>query len=170
MKLDCVYSSGCFSADQHLGTRGTNGWETVVIPMQNLIAAGLDTSKVDTGIVIWATETTSTVFQIDNVRFTGFDEDAEPPVTPPVTVPFNLTQMGLGSYSDTINPASYRCVYDYGNWIYNAGVVEPGIPFCDTATGTPQGDPTPMYPHLAGAAANKHTMTHRWWGLSLIHI
>ncbi|NCG07474.1 MAG: DUF5011 domain-containing protein [Gammaproteobacteria bacterium] len=164
MKLDCVYSSGCFSADQNLGARGTNGWETVVIPIQNLIAAGLDTSKVDTGIVIWATETTSTVFQIDNVRFTGFDEDAEPPVTPPVTVPFNLTEMGLGSYSDTINPASYRCVYDYGNWIYNAGVVEPGIPFCDTATGTPQGDPTPKYPQLAGAAANKHTMTHRWWG------
>lgn len=45
--------------------------------------------------------------------------------------------MGIGSYSDTINPASYRCVYDYGNWIYNAGVVEPGITYCDTATGTP---------------------------------
>ena len=70
--------------------------------------------------------------------------------------------MGMGSYSDTINPASYRCVYDYGNWVYNAGVVEPGIPYCDTATGTPQGDPTPKYPQLAGAAANKHTMTHRW--------
>ena len=81
-----------------------------------------------------------------------------------MTVDYTLTKLGLGSYSDTINPASYRCVYDYGNWIYNAGIVEPGIPFCETATGTPQGDPTPKYPQLAGAAENKRTMTHRWWG------
>ena len=162
MKLDCFYP--CTSGDQPLGEKGANGWEAVSIPMSQLRAAGLNLSEVNTGLVVWASNFQDTVFQIDNVRFTGFDADAEPPVTPPVTVPFTLTEMGLGSYSDTINPASYRCVYDYGNWIYNAGVVEPGIPFCDTATGTPQGDPTPKYPQLAGAAENKHTMTHRWWG------
>ena len=162
MKLDCFYP--CTSGDQPLGEKGVGGWEKVKVPMSQLTGGGLNLSEVNTGLVVWASRFEDTVFQIDNVRFTGFDAEAEPPVTPPVTVPFNLTQMGLGSYSDTINPASYRCVYDYGNWIYNAGVVEPGIPFCDTATGTPQGDPTPKYPQLAGAAADKHTMTHRWWG------
>ena len=161
IKLDCFYP--CTSGDQPLGERGARGWEAVSVPISQLTAGGLNLSEVNTGLVIWASKFEDTVFQIDNVRFTGFDETSEGP-TPVVTVPFNLTQLGLGSYSDTINPASYRCVYDYGNWIYNAGVVEPGIASCDTATGTPQGDPTPKYPQLAGAATNKHTMTHRWWG------
>ncbi|MEL0007931.1 MAG: immunoglobulin-like domain-containing protein, partial [Luminiphilus sp.] len=161
MKLDCFYP--CTSGDQPLGERGASGWETVAVPISQLTAAGLNLSEVNTGLVIWASKFEDTVFQLDNVRFTGFDETAGRP-SPEVTVPFNLTRMGLGSYSDTVNPASYRCVYDYGHWIYNAGVVEPGIPFCDTATGTPEGDPTPRYPQLGGAAANKPTMTHRWWG------
>ena len=82
-------------------------------PNLQLTAGGLNLSEVNTGLIIWA-KSEDTVFQIDNVRFTGFDETSEGP-TPVVTVPFNLTQLGLGSYSDTISPASYRCVYDYGN-------------------------------------------------------
>ena len=124
---------------------------------------GLDLRNTNTGIVVWATKSFGTVFRIDNVRFTGYDENADA-VDQIVTVPFNLTQLGKGSYSDTINPASYRCVYDYGDWIYNAGVVEPAISLCNTVTGTPQGDPCPIKPQLAGAAAEEPTMTHRWWG------
>ena len=71
------------------------------VPISQLTAGGLNLSEVNTGLVIWASKFEDTVFQIDNVRFTGFDETAEPP-PPVVTVPFNLTQMGLGSYSDTI--------------------------------------------------------------------
>ena len=161
MKLDCFYP--CTSGDQSLGQKGLLDWEAVRVPISKLRRDGLDLSKVNTGIVIWASKFSGTVFRIDNVRFTGYDESSstEDPI---VTVPFNLTRLGKGSYSDTINPASYRCVYDYGNWIYNAGVVEPAISFCDTATGTPQGDPIPKQPQLAGAAAQAHTMTHRWWG------
>ena len=77
---------------------------------------------------------------------------------------YTITAYGAGSISDTINPASYRCVVDNGNWIYNAGVVEPGIPACNATTGIPTGTPTPLYPQLTGPAANNPTPTHKWWG------
>ena len=163
VKLDCVYSTGCFSADQPLGERGASGWDSVKIPMAQFRSAGLDITKVDTGIVIWATDTKSTIYRLDNVRFTGFDADADDSTTPPVvTVPFNLTEMGLGSYSDTINPASYKCADDNGAWLYNAGV----IPFTNigTCNTVEQARPVKRMPQLAGDAEKTHTMTHRWWG------
>ena len=157
MKLDCVFP--CTSGDQDLGSRGAAGWETVEVPISTLTAGGLVLANVNTGIVIWATNATSTVFRIDNVRFTGFDDTAPPP-----TGNYTITTYGAGSVSDTINPASYRCVVDFGNWIYNAGVVEPAIAACNANTGIPTGAPTPRFPQLTGPAANSPTPTHRWWG------
>ena len=72
--------------------------------------------------------------------------------------------LGLGSYADQPNPDGFTCTYDYGNWIHNAGVVEPGIAGCDTATGTPIGSPTPLLPQVTGPADSGLTGTHRWWG------
>ncbi len=157
MKLDCQFP--CTSGDQALGSKGASGWETVEVPFATLINGGLDITRVDTGIVIWATQATSTVFLLDNIRFTGFDDTAPPPTTG-----YTLTAYGAGSVSDTINPASYRCVVDFGNWIYNAGVVEPAIPACNAQTGIPSGTPTPRFPQLTGPAAASPTPTHRWWG------
>ncbi len=160
LKLDCFWP--CSSGDQALGSKGASGWETVEVPLATL-TGGLDLSTVNTGIVIWATDTSNTVFQIDNVRFTGLADGATPPGS---NNPgdFQLTSYGAGSVSDTINPASYRCVYDYGNWIYNAGVVEPAIAGCNTQTGIPSGTPTPLHPQLTGPASAKPTPTHKWWG------
>ncbi len=75
--------------------------------------------------------------------------------------------LGSGSYADSISPASYGCVYDYGNWIVSAGVVKPGISACDPLgdyNGVPVGTPTKLYPQLVGPAAAAPTATHRWWG------
>ncbi len=157
MKLDCVFP--CTSGDQALGSKGASGWETVEVPFATLVSGGLDLANVNTGIVIWASNATSTVFQIDNVRFTGFDDSGPPP-----TGGYTITPYGAGSISDTINPASYRCVVDFGNWIYNAGVVEPAIPACNATTGIPTGTPVPRYPQLSGPAADGPTPTHKWWG------
>ena len=157
MKLDCEFP--CTSGEQNLGDRGEAGWETVVVPLSSLIAGGLDVTHVNTGIVIWATNATSTVFRIDNVRFTGFDSSALPDFSQ-----YTITSYGAGSISDTINPASYRCVVDFGNWIYNAGVVEPAIDACNASTGIPTGTPTPRLPQLTGPAALEPTPTHKWWG------
>lgn len=156
MKLDCEFP--CTSGDQALGNRGDAGWETVEVPMSVLASGGLDLSRVNTGIVIWATDTTSTVFRIDNVRFTGINDGATPPTGPTEPGPptgFNIIPYGAGSVSDTVNPQSYRCVFDFGNFIYNAGVVRPEIDGCDTSTGTPSGTPTPLLPQLTGPAAGR---------------
>lgn len=157
MKLDCVFP--CTSGDQALGSKGAAGWETVEVSFATLATGGLDLATVNTGIVIWATNSTSTVFRIDNVRFSGSDGSG-----PPTFGDYNVTPYGAGSISDTINPASYRCVVDFGNWIYNAGVVEPAIAGCNASTGIPSGTPTPRSPQLTGPAALKPTPTHKWWG------
>ncbi|RYZ97024.1 MAG: glucan 1,3-beta-glucanase, partial [Moraxellaceae bacterium] len=70
-----------------------------------------------------------------------------------------LTNYGAGNISDAPNTAGWKCVVDHGNWIYNAGVVKPGVSSC-----SPIGSPTPIYPQKTGPAATKPTMTHRWWG------
>ena len=165
MKLDCIFP--CTSGDQALGSRGAAGWETVDVPLSVLASGGLNLGRVNTGIVIWATDTTSTVFRIDNARFIGIADGATPPTGPtdPGTpTGFNIIPYGAGSVSDTVNPQSYRCVFDFGNFIYNAGVVRPAIDGCDTSTGTPSGTPTPLFPQLTGPAAQAPTPTHRWWG------
>ena len=145
----------------------TGGWETISIPLAALTANGnLNLSSVTAPMVFFPAENTAAgvKYQIDNLRFTGIDDDAEPPVDPENPTTFAITAYGAGSVADGINPASYRCVEDYGNWIYNAGVVEPPIASCNTSTGIPTGTPIQMYPQLTGAAAEQPTPTHKWWG------
>ena len=75
VKLDCGYP--CSSGDQYIGERGVDAWEAVQLPMSQFNAEGFDITAVNTGIVIWATNTTGTVFRLENVRFTGYDPDLE---------------------------------------------------------------------------------------------
>ncbi|HSG60605.1 MAG TPA: glycosyl hydrolase [Pseudomonadales bacterium] len=168
-KIDCFYP--CTSGDQNLAALELNTWHTVRVSMASLIQQGLNAANVNTGLVIWATGHSNSTFLIDNVVFTtAVNGDLTPLAgggtnpSGPVTQDFILTPMGAGSYSDTINVASYRCVFDYGNWIYSAGMVEPGIGGCDTSTGTPIGNPTPLRPQLVAPASEGPTPTHKWWG------
>ena len=165
MKLDCNFP--CTSGDRALGSRGASGWERVEVPLTSLVAGGLNLRRVNTGIVIWATETTSTRFRIDNVHFAGLAPGASLPtatLADDPAVDFTLLPFGAGTVADKPNPASRRCVFDFGNFIFNAGVVRPEIGGCDVATSTPFGEPTPRAPQLTGPAAAQPTMTHRWWG------
>jgi beta-glucanase (GH16 family) len=74
MKVDCVYP--CTSGDKLIGRYGASGWETVTVPVAELVSTGLQLVSVDTGIVIWASAYTSTIFQLDNVRWEGIDDGA----------------------------------------------------------------------------------------------
>ena len=159
MKVDCVYP--CTSGDRSLGTMGQNGWEEISINVDDLVDAGLSLISIDTGIVIWASQYTDTIFQIDNIRWEDTDGDNEPEGP---QIEYNLLQYGKGNVSDVINPSSYRCAVDYGNWIYNAGVVEPAIPGCNAATKIPTGTPTKIFPQIIGNALHKNVPTHKWWG------
>jgi hypothetical protein len=69
MKLDCFYP--CTSGDYGLGTATQGAWHTFTVPLANLKAQGLNTSSVDTGIVIWATNHNGNRYRLDNVRFVG---------------------------------------------------------------------------------------------------
>jgi hypothetical protein len=71
MKVDCVYP--CGSSDKNIGIRGDGSWETVTIEVDDLVEDGLSLATVDTGLVIWATQFTSTTFQLDNVRWEDTD-------------------------------------------------------------------------------------------------
>ncbi|BDX07193.1 glycosyl hydrolase [Planctobacterium marinum] len=165
VKLDCIFP--CTSGEQHINFIVDSSWTEIIVPLLSLEQAGLDLSKVDTGIVIWATAYDGNQYRLDNIRFAK-DYSGESSISnsapPPTDVEYNLSHYGAGSISDTINPASYRCVYDYGNWIYNAGVVAPGVADCDTTSGTPIGEPTPLFPQVTGQALDQPVAAHRWWG------
>ena len=144
------------------------GWQTVSIPVSTLTASGeLQLSGITAPFVFFPAFQTGAGlrYRIDAARFTGLSS-GEPPTGPgsETSIDYELLAFGAGNVADRINPASYRCVVDHGNWIYNAGVVEPGIAGCNAATQTPIGLPTARVPQTVEPASQKPTATHRWWG------
>ena len=71
MKIDCIYP--CTSGDKTLGAKGYNGWETISVNVDELVNQGLILETIDTGLVIWASQYTNTIFQLDNVRWEDTD-------------------------------------------------------------------------------------------------
>lgn len=67
MKLDCFYP--CESGHIDLNVQPGNDWQTVKVPVSAFTSGGLEITKVNTGIVIWARDHNGTRFRIDNVRF-----------------------------------------------------------------------------------------------------
>ena len=68
MKIDCIFP--CTSGDQRIGKVGDGDWETVEIPVAQLLGGGLNLATVNTGIVAFPTEQTSALtFQLDNVQW-----------------------------------------------------------------------------------------------------
>ena len=167
MKIDCGHP--CSSGEQTLGSKGATGWEAVSIPLSSLTT--LDLTKVNSPLVIWATQHTNTVFQLDNVRFTGIADGATAPTgstggSGPTD--YEVVPYGAGSIADTIYTASHRCKQDHGFWVENAGVISTQSDIqalgCNQNTGEPTGNITKLYPQLTGPAAEQPTQTHKWWG------
>jgi beta-glucanase (GH16 family) len=72
MKIDCVFP--CTSGDQSIGVVGDGQWETVSIPVSQLVTAGLNLATVNTGIAVYPDIAdqqagADVVFRIDNVRW-----------------------------------------------------------------------------------------------------
>ena len=67
MKVDCIYP--CSSGNYSLSTSDTTDWQTLTVPVNNLVAQDLSLATVDTGIVLWATNYRDTVFLVDNLRW-----------------------------------------------------------------------------------------------------
>ena len=68
MKIDCIFP--CTSGDQRIGRVGDGAWETVQIPVAQLLGGGLNLGTVNTGIVVFPTAQSSALtFQLDNVQW-----------------------------------------------------------------------------------------------------
>ena len=68
MKIDCVFP--CTSGDQPIGKVGDGDWETVRIPVAQLLGGGLNLATVNTGIVIFpADQGSALTFHLDNVQW-----------------------------------------------------------------------------------------------------
>ena len=155
------------------GIVDSSDWQTINFPVSSLTASGaLNLSAITAPMVFFpaAANGPGLIYQIDNVRFSGIESGATPPTGgtggsgPASSTDYKAIAYGAGSISDTINVASYRCAVDYGNWIYNAGVVEPAIAACNETTRIPTGTPTQMFPQMTGEALERPVPTHKWWG------
>ena len=71
VKLDCFFETGCYSADVDLALEPGNEWQTITVPVSAFTSTGLDITRVNTGIVIWARDHDGTRFRIDSIRFTA---------------------------------------------------------------------------------------------------
>ena len=69
MTTQCGYP--CQSTPRTLGAVGASAWETVSIPISELVSAGLDLSKVNVGFNIYPviSQQSDMVFRIDNVQW-----------------------------------------------------------------------------------------------------
>ena len=66
MKIDCIYP--CGSAEQDIGSKGRNGWETVQVKVADLVSSGLQLGTVTTGLMIWPSRPQEGVFyRLDNI-------------------------------------------------------------------------------------------------------
>ena len=164
-------SGGSDSGELRIPEINADGnWEEVNFAVTSFVESGaINLTSVTVPIVFFPAFQTGAglVYQIDNIRFTGISDDAKPPsesTLPDVGVAYELSHFGAGNISNTINPSSYKCVEDYGNWIFNAGLVEPAIDSCNTITGKPTGTPRSIIPQVVNPALTKSVPTHRWWG------
>jgi beta-glucanase (GH16 family) len=69
VKADCEYP--CSSGDISIGVLPTGSWETITIPVSDLVAGGLDSSKVDTPLVVFPAfgQQFDVTILIDNARW-----------------------------------------------------------------------------------------------------
>ena len=75
MKIDCIFP--CTSGDQPIGKVGDGAWETVEIPVAQLLGGGLNLATVNTGIVIFpTTQTSALTFHLDNIQWLPGDPPA----------------------------------------------------------------------------------------------
>jgi len=67
MKADCNYP--CTSGDQVIGPAGNDGWQSISVPVSQLLSGGLDIQQVSTGLVLWPDPSKNANFRyrLDNV-------------------------------------------------------------------------------------------------------
>lgn len=77
-KVDCV--SPCGTGDQPLGVVGDGEWQTISIPVSNLVGYGLNLNSTNTGLVLFPTwgDQQGVTLQLDNIRWQVGDAISAP--------------------------------------------------------------------------------------------
>ncbi len=150
MKIDCTFP--CTSGDQSLGMVAEGVWETIRVPVKELIFDGLDVAGVNTGLVLFPTTQGGNInFRIDNIRWnptTDIDVGPRPPIgyssdfeSLDPAAPF----IGEGWISfANVFPVSPGAYYNYGPFPTPNGTGG----FANIATGEGGGDPQFGSQHL----------------------
>lgn len=81
-KVDCIFP--CTTGDQSLGVIADDQWQTIHIPVAQLVSHGLNLSSVNTGLVIFPTwgDQQGITFLLDNVRWQPMENE---PTAPSIT-------------------------------------------------------------------------------------
>jgi len=107
LKVDCIYP--CTSGDWPIATTIGPSWQRISIAVDDLVARGLDLSRVDTGLVIWPSALGAVTITLDNLIWQSSatstpTPDPEPTPTGtggPTLVLDNLSGQG------NVSPTSY---------------------------------------------------------------
>jgi beta-glucanase (GH16 family) len=78
-KVDCIHP--CSTGDQSLGLVGDGEWQTITVPVSDLVGQGLNLNTVNSGLVIfpsWGSQQGVTM-QLDNIRWQVGEVGVEPP-------------------------------------------------------------------------------------------
>jgi beta-glucanase (GH16 family) len=134
-KADCGYP--CGGGDQFYEVTQTGRWETVAVPIANLIPNGpegssLDLENVKSGFVIQATSAKDTVFRIDNALY-----DCRAPTCKGVDVPFVPVNWVHEDPTDPVDttPNAYEGYTQVWADEFNGNAVNPGNWVLDIGTG-----------------------------------
>ncbi len=104
MKVDCIFP--CTSGDQFLGRIADGVWETITIPVSQLVRGGLDLTSVNTGIVVFpGFAPVGVTFQLDNIRWTLTGDIPEPELDQidlPVTFDDEFTDYTLQDFGSPV--------------------------------------------------------------------
>jgi beta-glucanase (GH16 family) len=120
MRIDCIFP--CSSGDQPLGVVADGVWETIEIPLSQLIGGGLNTTMINSGLILFPTSQSGDInFRLDNVRWEPRTNIVSGP-TPAIgfSTDFESSDPAAGALGD--NWMSFGTAFDAdGNFAYNYG-------------------------------------------------
>lgn len=151
MKVDCTFP--CTSGDQPLGVVADGVWETIRVPLAQLVNDGLDAAAVNTGLVIFPTSQNGGItFRIDNIFWEPTTDIVVGP-RPPIAYNSDFEDLDSGagligddwtSFANVFDAAGTGFLYNYGPFPSPNGTGG----FSNIATGEGGGDPAFGDQHL----------------------
>lgn len=163
IKVDC--GAACSSGEQDLGVVADGVWETIRVPVQQLInlGVGLDTAAVSIGIgILPNTQTGEITFRLDNIRWEPTTDIVTGP-RPPIAFSSDFESLNAGASLIGDDWQVFASLFDGANFLDSYGPFEaPNNTggFSNVATGEGGGDPEFGDQHLEAFSDYNNTAAH----------